>query len=236
MLHVELARPAKRNALTAEMYAAMAAALAEAESNSSIHTVIFSGEGKAFCAGNDLADFVARPPTEPDPPVFRFIRGLAQATKILIAAVQGRAVGIGTTMLLHCDFVLAEPDTELHMPFVDLALVPEAASSLLLPNLVGQRRAAELLLLGERIGAEQALTLGLVNKIVPAGHAQVEARGIAARLSEKPSGALLATKKLMKASSHEVLARIDAERRVFVERLQTPEFLKKVEAFFAAQA
>jgi enoyl-CoA hydratase/carnithine racemase len=235
-LHVELTRPSKRNALTAEMYAAMAEALAEAESNSSIRTVIFSGTGPGFCAGNDLADFVARPPTDADPPVFRFIRGLATTTKILIAAVQGRAIGIGTTMLLHCDFVLAEPDAELQMPFVDLALVPEAGSSLLVPNLVGQRRAAELLLLGERIGAERALQLGLINRIVPVGQALIEARALAARLSDKPAGALLATKRLMKGSSHDVLDRIDAENKAFVVQLQRPEFRKRVEAFFAARS
>jgi enoyl-CoA hydratase/carnithine racemase len=235
-LHVELTRPAKRNALTAEMYTGMAEALDEAEANSSIRTVIFSGEGKAFCAGNDLSDFLAHPPTEPDPPVFRFMRSMAGATKILIAAVQGRAVGIGTTMLLHCDFVLAEPDAELQMPFVDLALVPEAGSSLLVPALVGQRRAAELLLLGERIGAERAVQLGLVTRIVPAGHALSEARAIAARLSDKPEGALQATKRLMKTPAHMVLERIAAENQVFVERLQTPEFRLKAEAFFAARS
>jgi enoyl-CoA hydratase/carnithine racemase len=235
-LHVELTRPSKRNALTTEMYATMADALEEAEGNSSIRTVIFSGAGPGFCAGNDLSDFVARPPTDADPPVFRFIRGLANATKILIAAVHGRAIGIGTTMLLHCDFVLAEPDTELQMPFVDLALVPEAGSSLLVPNLVGQRRAAELLLLGERIGADRAHQLGLINRIVPAGQALIEARGLAARLSEKPFGALQATKRLMKLSNGEVLAQIAAENEAFTARLQTPELREKVAAFFAARS
>jgi enoyl-CoA hydratase/carnithine racemase len=235
-LHLELTRPGKRNALTAEMYAAMADALAEAEQTSSIRTVIFSGQGPGFCAGNDLSDFVARPPVDPDPPVFRFIHGLATATKILIAAVHGRAIGIGTTMLLHCDFVLAEPDTELQMPFVDLALVPEAGSSLLVPNLVGQRRAAELLLLGERINADRALQLGLINRIVPGGQALIEARGLAARLSEKPAGALQATKRLMKHAGSDVLTQIAAENEAFAARLQTPEFREKVAAFFAARS
>jgi enoyl-CoA hydratase/carnithine racemase len=235
-LHVELTRPSKRNALTTEMYAAMADAVEEAEGNSSIRTVIFSGAGPGFCAGNDLVDFVARPPTGADAPVFRFISGLASATKILIASVQGRAIGIGTTMLLHCDFVLAEPDAELQMPFVDLALVPEAGSSLLVPSLMGQRRAAELLLLGERIGADRALQLGLVNRIVPAGQALIEARGLAARLSEKPAGALQATKRLMKRSGGDLLTRIAAENEAFAARLQTPEFREKVAAFFAARS
>jgi enoyl-CoA hydratase/carnithine racemase len=235
-LHVELTRPSKRNALTTDMYAGMAGALAEAEENTSIRTVIFSGTGPAFCAGNDLADFVAQPPVGSDPPVFRFMRGLASATKILIAAVQGRAIGIGTTMLLHCDFVLAEPDAELQTPFVDLALVPEAGSSLLVPHLMGQRRAAELLLLGDRVGAERAVQLGLVNRIVPAGQALVEAQALAAQFSGKPAGALLSTKRLMKLSSQDVLDRIEVENTAFRAQLQTPEFRQKVEAFFAARA
>jgi enoyl-CoA hydratase/carnithine racemase len=235
-LHVELARPAKRNALTAEMYTAMADALAEAERNASLRSVLFSAQGPGFCAGNDLADFIKRPPTEPDPPVFRFIRGLATATKILIAAVQGKAIGIGTTMLLHCDFVIAEPDAAFQMPFVDLALVPEAGSSLLIPNLLGPRRAAELLLLGERIDAEQAVQLGLVSRIVPAGQALSEARGIAARLSTKPAGALAATKRLMKSGTPGLLDQINAENHIFAERLQTAEFRQKVDAFFATRA
>jgi enoyl-CoA hydratase/carnithine racemase len=232
-LHIEMARPAKRNALTAAMYAAMADGLAQAEADAGIRSVIFSGQGQGFCAGNDLNDFVANPPDREDAPVFRFIHGLAAATKVLIAAVQGRAVGIGTTMLLHCDFVLAEADAEFSLPFVDLALVPEAGSSLLLPALIGQRRAAELLLLGEKLPASQAVSLGLVNRIVPQGEALTEARALAARLAEKPAGALQATKALMKSEIRNLPARIDEETRVFAERLSSPELRSKVEAFFS---
>jgi enoyl-CoA hydratase/carnithine racemase len=235
-LTIQINRSAKRNALTAEMYASMAAALAHAEQDDSIRTVIFSGAGETFCAGNDLADFVARPPIGGDPPVFRFIDGLAKATKILIAAVQGNAVGIGTTMLLHCDFVLAEENAAFQMPFVDLALVPEAASSLLLPNLVGQRRAAELLLLGDRIGARRAVDLGLVTRVVPAGQALPEAHALAARLAQKPAGALRATKILMKSPTRDVQARITEENLAFSAQLQTPEPRAVIARFFEARA
>ena len=194
--------------------------------------VIFSGAGSGFCAGNDMADFVGAPPTDDTAPVFRFIQALASASKILIAAVHGKAVGIGTTMLLHCDFVLLEPDAELRMPFVDLALVPEAASSLLVPRLVGQRRAAELLLLGEPVGAESAVHLGLANRVVGTGQALAEAKAIAARLASKPVGALLATKALMKAPSQDVPGRIAEENLAFRERLQTAELRGVVENFF----
>ncbi len=234
-LHIAMARPAKRNALTVAMYTDMADAMARAEADPDIRTVIFSGDGPAFCAGNDLADFVARPPSGDEAPVQRFIRALAGAGKILIAAVQGRAVGIGTTLLLHCDFVLAEPDALLQMPFVDLALVPEAGSSLLVPNLMGQRRAAELLLLGEPVDAARAEALGLVNRVVPAGTAVAEAQALAGRLAAKPAGALLATKALMKSATRDLPGRIAEENAVFGAQLQTAEFRATVAAFFQSR-
>jgi enoyl-CoA hydratase/carnithine racemase len=235
-LRIEIARPAKRNALTAAMYAAMADAMAGAEHDDAIRAVIFSGAGQDFCAGNDLTDFVGDPPSGPDAPVFRFIRALAQARKVLIAAVQGRAIGIGTTMLLHCDFVLGEAGTLLQMPFVDLALVPEAGSSLLLPNLLGQRRAAELLLLGERISATQAVEFGLINRIVPDGQALAEAEALAARLAAKPAGALLATKALMKSPTRDLEARIGEENTAFHARLRSAELRQAVANFYQARA
>lgn len=235
-MHIEMARPAKRNALTVAMYAAMADALAEAERDDGLRGVIFAGEGPAFCAGNDLADFLANPPTEGERPVTRFIRMLADGSKVLIAAVQGRAVGIGTTMLLHCDFVLAEPDAELQMPFVDLALVPEAGSSLLVPNLMGQRRAAELLLLGERIDAARALELGLINRIVARGQARAEAATLAARLAEKPAGALRQTKRLMKSPTRDLHGRIAEESAAFQAQLQTDELRAAIASFFQSRA
>ncbi len=235
-MHIRMARPAKRNALTVAMYAAMADAMAAAEADPQVRAVIFSGEGQAFSAGNDLADFVANPPGGPDAPVQRFIRALAGARKVLIAAVQGRAVGIGTTMLLHCDFVLAEPDAQLQMPFVDLALVPEAGSSLLVGNLMGQRRAAELLLLGEAVPAARAAELGLVNRVVEAGTALAEARALAERLAAKPAGALLATKTLMKSATRDLVGRMAEENAAFAAQLQSAELRQTVQNFFATRA
>ena len=235
-MHIRMARPAKRNALTVAMYAAMADAMARAEADPAIRAIIFSGDGPAFCAGNDLTDFVANPPRGDDPPVQRFIRALAGAGRILIAAVQGRAIGIGTTMLLHCDFVLAEPDAQLQMPFVDLALVPEAGSSLLVPNLVGQRRAAELLLLGEAVDAARAAELGLVNRVVPAGTAMAEAQALATRLAAKPAGALLATKALMKSHTRDLPGRIAEENQAFGAQLQSAELRQTVQAFFQSRS
>ncbi len=235
-LHIRLTRPAKRNALTAAMYAAMADAMAQAEADPAIRAVVFSGEGQGFCAGNDLADFVANRPSGEGAPVQRFIRALAAARKVLVAAVHGQAIGIGTTMLLHCDFVFAEPDARLQMPFVDLALVPEAGSSLLLPNLVGQRVAAELLLLGEPVDAVRAEQLGLVNRVVPAGTALAEADALVARLAAKPAGALLATKVLMKSATRDLPGRIAEENAAFDAQLQTDELRRTVAAFFDKRA
>jgi enoyl-CoA hydratase/carnithine racemase len=235
VIHIHIVRPAKRNALTVAMYAAMAEAMAAAERDDSVRSVIFSGEGAHFCAGNDLADFLANASSDPDRPVLRFIRSLAQATKILIAAVQGKAVGIGTTMLLHCDFVFADETAELRMPFVDLALVPEAGSSLLVPALVGQRIAAELLLLGEPVNAARAVELGLVNRVVAPGAALGEARAVAGRLRHKPAQALRATKTLMKSPTRDLNARIDEENAAFAAQLQTPELRGNIAAFFQAR-
>jgi enoyl-CoA hydratase/carnithine racemase len=235
-LHVRLTRAAKRNALTSAMYVGLADALAQAEQDDAIRTVILSGEGESFCAGNDLADFVGSPPSTAEAPVFRFMHALAGASKIVIAAVQGRAVGIGTTMLLHCDFVLVEPDAELRMPFVDLGLVPEAGSSLLVPELLGQLRAAELLLLGEAVPAGRAVEIGLANRIVPKGEALAEAFALAGRLAQKPPGALVATKKLMKSPVRGLAERIEEENGVFAARLRTEEVRALISRFFASRA
>lgn len=234
-VRIHINRPAKRNALTAAMYEAMASAITEAEADPDVCSVIISGEGATFCAGNDLADFVANRPEGADTPVGRFMEAIATTQLMLIAAVQGRAIGIGTTMLLHCDFVLAEPDAMLQMPFVDLALVPEAASSLLVPRLVGHLRAAEFLLLGEPIEAERAAALGFVSRIVPAGTALAEAEAVAARLAAKPASALRRTKLLMRSSSQEVAVRMQEENQAFAAQLQTPELAAIVARFFASR-
>jgi len=236
LTHIRLNRPAKRNALTVAMYADMAETLAAAEGDGTV-VVLFSGAGAGFCAGNDLADFLAnRPANREEAPVHRFLRAIAASTRILIAAVHGNAVGVGTTMLLHCDFVLAAPDTMLHMPFTDLGLVPEAASSLLVPRLVGHQRAAELLILGEKVPAARAEALGLVNRVVAADALLAEAEALAARVLAKPRRSVLETKRLMKSPVTDVAGRMDDEGATFEAGLKTPEFAAIVEKFFSARS
>lgn len=232
---IRLNRPDKRNALTTAMYAAMADALTAAETDGSA-IVIFSGEGRGFTAGNDLMDFVQNPPQGAEAPVHRFLMALARSSRILIAAVQGRAVGVGTTMLLHCDFVLAEEDAILQMPFTDLALVPEAGSSLLVPALVGFQRAAGLLMLGEPLPAAEAKEAGLVRDVVPVGQALAAAEALAAQLVAKPRQALLATKQLMRRGAPSLLARMDEEAAAFAAQLQTQELKDTVARFFASRS
>jgi enoyl-CoA hydratase/carnithine racemase len=228
-------RPAKRNALTVDMYAALADALVQAETDGTV-AVILSGAGPGFTAGNDLADFVANRPEGEEAPVARFLRGISNSTRILIAAVQGRAIGVGTTMLLHCDFVLAEQSAELRMPFTDLALVPEAASSLLVPRLVGHQRAAALLMLGEALPAAKAHEYGLVNEVVADGTVLEQAEALASRLLAKPHSAILATKRLMKSPTRDVPGRMAEEGAAFAAQLRTPELAAIVADFFAARS
>ena len=212
-------RPQKRNAITVAMYAAMADAVEAAEADDSVRVVLFHGRGGAFTAGNDLADFLANPPDSPERPVFRFLRALAAARKPLVAAVEGPAVGIGTTMLLHCDFVLAADTARFALPFVNLGLVPEAASSLLLPRLVGYQRAAELLMLGEPFDAVTAERIGLVGRVGPAADLLAAARALADRLAAKAPEALRATKALLKSASGSVAERLVEEAAVFARQL-----------------
>ena len=234
LTHIRLNRPAKRNALTVAMYAAMADALVAAETDGTV-VVLFSGAGAGFCAGNDLLDFMNNRPEGEEAPVHRFLRALATSSRILIAAVHGNAVGVGTTMLLHCDFVLADPDAVLVMPFTDLAIVPEAASSLLVPRMLGQRRAAELLILGEKMNAADAKAFGFVTRVVAAGQALGEAEALAARILAKPRRAVLETKRLMKLPETDLLGRMQEEGASFTEGLASPEFTAVAEKFFAAR-
>lgn len=232
--HIHMNRPGKRNALTVAMYAAMADALRAAEGDGTT-AVLLSGEGVGFCAGNDLGDFVANRPHDDEAPVHRFLRAVAGSTRIVVAAVQGRAVGVGTTMLLHCDFVVAEENAELRMPFTDLALVPEAGSSLLVPALIGHQRACGLLMLGEPVAAQQALALGLVNKVVADGAGLAEAKALIEVLLQKPRSALLATKALMKSPTRDLAGRMAEESAAFAAQLKTPELAAIVAGFFAAR-
>ena len=223
-------RPEKRNAITFAMYETLARQLHAALADAAVRAVLLSGAGASFSAGNDLNDFVSGPEFSAAHPVMEVLRTLATFEKPLIAAVHGPTVGIGVTMLLHCDLVVAARGTQLAMPFVSLGLVPEAGSSLLLPRLVGQQRAAELLLLGQPLDAGTAHTLGLVNRVVEEPQLMDEARALARRLAQQPAEAVRATKRLLRGDPAEVLARIEAEARVFSARLKSAEFLAQVRA------
>ena len=233
--HLVLDRPAKKNALTRAMYARLADALEEAAGDDGVRVVVLSGRGGTFTGGNDLGDFMMDPPTGPDSPVFRFLAAAVGLPKPLVAAVEGAAIGIGTTILLHCDLAYAAPDAVFKMPFVDLGLVPEAASSLLLPRLAGPVRAAELLLFGEAFTAETAHEIGLVNAVVgdATGHALERAR----TLAQKPPAAVRQTKALLRRASADAVAETMAhEGRLFVERLGSPEAAEAFTAFFEKRA
>ncbi len=233
VLTIAFNRPQKKNAITAEMYGALADALVQAREDASIRAVMIVGSRDVFTAGNDLQDFMNNPPRGDDSPVFRFLKEISHAPKPLVAAVCGPAVGVGTTMLLHCDLVIAGDNAQFSLPFVQLGLVPEAASSLLLPELFGYQRAAERLLLGEPFGADEALELGLVGAVLPAdavaGHARVQA----GKLVALPAAAVRATKRLMKHGRIGAIeSRMQLEGEEFRERLQSPEAREAFAAFF----
>ena len=238
VLAVMLARPERRNAITVAMYDALANAVESAAEDPEIRVITLRGEGEDFTAGNDLGDFLqALPRISDDIPVWRLLRALARNTVPIIAAVQGNAVGIGTTMLLHCDFVVAEEGTRFSLPFVDLGLVPEAASSLLLPRIAGRRRAARYLLLCEPFGPEEALEFGLVTKVVAKGDLQQDLESIVAALLAKPAEALRLTQRLLRSGAEtEVLERMELENGHFSERLQSDEVKQAIAAFFAQRA
>ena len=233
VMEVRLNRPEKRNALTAAMYQALAGALQAAQADPGVRAVLLVGEGAGFCAGNDLNDFLAAGQLTPEHPVLVFLRTLASFDKPLIAAVHGQAVGIGVTMLLHCDLIVAARSAQFSLPFVQLGLVPEAGSSLLLPRLVGQQRAAELLFLGKPFDAETALRLGLINRVVGEAELAGEARALAAAVAAQPTESLRATRRLLRGDPAEILARIDAEARIFGAQLQSEEFRAAVRAVLA---
>jgi enoyl-CoA hydratase/carnithine racemase len=222
----------KKNSITAAMYAALADALAAARDDAAVRAVVIQGHELIFSAGNDLADFLNDPPAGADAPVWRFLHGLRSFPKPLVAAVCGAAVGIGTTLLLHCDLVYAGDNAKFSLPFVNLGLCPEAASSLLLPARLGHVRAAEALLLGEPFGAEQATEWGLVNRILPPGEVNNFAQAQARRLADKPQSALVATKRLMKAASADAVATaMAAEGEVFGPLLGGPAAREAFSAF-----
>jgi enoyl-CoA hydratase/carnithine racemase len=238
VLAITLARPERRNAITVAMYAALADAIEGAAGDQSLRLIILRGEGQDFTAGNDLGDFMAELPRDgSDIPVWRLLRALARNQVPIVAAVHGNAVGIGTTMLFHCDFVIAEEGTRFLMPFVDLGLVPEAASSLLLPRLAGRRRAARYLLLGEPFGPQEALDFGLVGHIAPAGQLDAVLDKVVSALRAKPAEALRLTQRLLRrGNTDELLERMELENGHFSERLTSTEVRDAISAFFAARA
>ena len=230
---IRIHRPDRKNALTQSMYTALTAALAAATADAKVRVVVLTGSGDSFTSGNDIADFLAAPPTGEESPVFQFLAALRQFEKPLIAAVTGMAVGIGVTLLLHCDLVYARAGARMQLPFVNLGLCPEAGSSLLLPRLIGYPRAVELLLLGEPFSAEQALDWGLINAISADADATLEqALATAQRLARQPAAAVHLTKWLLKRGEAAAVQKtIALEGRYFTERLHAPEAVAALQAF-----
>ncbi len=234
---IEIARPEKKNALTQAMYAAMAEAIGAARDDRAVRALLITGQPGIFTSGNDIEDFVQRPPQGEDSPVFRFMRALLECDKPVVAAVTGAAIGIGTTMLLHCDFAYVADDARLAMPFVGLGLVPEYASSLLVPQLMGHRKAAEKLLLGDPMTGAEAVELGLANAVLPPAEVLPHARRVAERFNALPPGAVRDAKALMRAPQQaQVLQVIAAEGEIFTRRLRSPEAMEAFQAFFQKRA
>jgi enoyl-CoA hydratase/carnithine racemase len=239
LIHTEAAvttitinRVVKKNSITAAMYGALADALDSASRDADVRVMVIQGHETIFSAGNDISDFLSVPPDHADAPVFRFMRGISTFAKPIVASVCGPAVGIGTTLLLHCDLIYAGDNAAFSMPFVNLGLCPEAGSSLLVPKLMGHRRAAEALLLGEPFMAEAALEMGLINRIVPPSEANALAQRQAQKLASKPLSALLETKRLMKQGNAAlVAARIEEECASFGRMLSEPAAREAFAAF-----
>jgi enoyl-CoA hydratase/carnithine racemase len=225
-------RPEKKNALTQAMYASAAQALNEASTDQTVRAVVLSGTDDCFTAGNDLADFLDNPPTGDDAPVFQFLRAIATFEKPLIAAVNGVAIGVGTTMLLHCDLVVAADSSIFSLPFVKLGLCPEASSSYLLPLLGGHQRAAELLMLGEQFNAQTAKECGIVNRVSAASDYKDLALSLAGQLAKLPPASIRATKTLLKQNHQEnINARMKQEADIFGQMLAQPEAIEAMSAF-----
>jgi enoyl-CoA hydratase/carnithine racemase len=235
LMRVLLNRPEKKNALDREMYEALIEALEFARDDFAVRAVLLSGAGGAFTAGNDLNDFDAVIGDPATFPALRFVRALARFQKPVVAAVEGDAVGVGTTLLFHCDLVYATQNARFKMPFVDLGVAPEAASSLLVPRRIGRVKAAQFLLLCEAFGAEEALRLGIINAIAPADEVLKVAADAALRLCDKPPEALAAARRLLRGDEQEIIARIDEEGALFLQLLATPETKARLAAFFASR-
>lgn len=232
---IRLNRPEKKNALNLSMYGALGEAVDAAVSDEDVRVIFLCAAGETFTAGNDLADFAARP-ADGSSPAQRFLYGIAQADKPLVAAVDGFAVGVGLTMLLHCDLVYASDRAKLRVPFVDLGLIPEAGSSLLLPRILGHQRAAELLMLCDFVDAKRAHELGLVNAVLPPAELEAHARRVCERLAQKSPSALRHTKALLRDTSGTTLERMRREFEIFGDQLRSPESREAISAFFEKRA
>jgi enoyl-CoA hydratase/carnithine racemase len=232
ILTLTMARADKKNALTNAMYGVLADAIERAETDPAIRVVLIRGEGDMFTSGNDVGEFaaIATGQIQGERHVSRFLQALARSSRPLVAAVQGRAVGVGTTMLLHCDLVVLADNALLSTPFVSLALVPEASSSLLMPLRIGYARAFEMFALGETVDAASALAWGIANRVVPLDRLDAEARALAGRLAKQPAGAVSATKRLMR-DPEVLMAQIRTESERFAERLKTMEAREAFTAF-----
>ncbi len=232
---IRFARPSKKNALTGEMYAALVAAIISADGDDQVGVHLFLGQPGVFTAGNDLADFMSRTTSKSsvlEGPVLDFLRLLPKVEKPMIAAVDGLAIGIGTTLLMHCDLVYATPTARFQTPFLDLGLIPEAGSSLLGPRIMGHQRAFELLVLGEAFSAERARNAGLINAIVESEALEATALDAARRLAAKPRQAMLASRRLLRGDTAVLSAAIEAEAEIFAERLSSNEAQSAFKAFF----
>jgi enoyl-CoA hydratase/carnithine racemase len=233
-LVVRLNRPEKMNALTRAMYGGLAQNLNEAAEDESVRCVLITSEGDHFTAGNDIRDFMSNPPTEEDSDVAKFLGSLLEFPKPLLAAVKGNAVGVGTTMLLHCDVVVASPSAQFSMPFTSLGLVPEAGSSKLFPELVGYQRAAKIFMTGEPFQAEDAMEMGLVADIED--DPEAKALEIAEKIAQQPPKAIMNTKALMKANKHDAVAHVmRAEFQLFAMALQSEEAAEAFMKFMSSR-
>jgi enoyl-CoA hydratase/carnithine racemase len=234
---ITLRRPEKKNAITQDMYRAMSDAIDTAQNNPDIRCIIITGGSGVFTAGNDLEDFLRDGTSMPDTPrasnAIKFLYSLAHNTKPIIAAVDGVAIGIGTTMLFHCDYVLASKTATFSTPFIHLGLVPEAASSLLMPRTMGHQRAFSMLVMGRTFSADDAHQAGFVNVVVASGHTEAEARKVAREICHLPAEAVAISRKLLKLSPEDMTRRIDQESHLFGERMRSKEAVAAFKAFFA---
>jgi enoyl-CoA hydratase/carnithine racemase len=232
---IVMRRPEKKNTLTQEMYLAMSEAIETAQSNPDIRCLILTGRSGVFTAGNDISDFLEAATakddgTRPKNSVI-FLQSLVNNRKPIIAAVDGVAIGIGTTMVFHCDYVIASTTAVFQSPFIQYGLVPEGATSLLLPRMVGHQRAFSMLVMGRSVNAQAAREAGFVNQVVPPGHALVEARKVAREICELPADAVTISRKLLKLPTEDVVRRIDQEDHLFGERMRSPEAIAAFQRF-----